>query len=75
MIFFEEKLMKPPNKHLIALINYLALVPLVYFIPAWLHPYLPENKLIQVCIIVAIIVPIISYIVMPITMKRLADKK
>ncbi|NQZ79628.1 MAG: hypothetical protein HRT52_01310 [Colwellia sp.] len=67
--------MKPPNKHLIALINYLALVPLVYFIPAWLQPYLPENKFIQVCIIVAIIVPIISYIVMPLTMRRLNKKE
>ena len=66
--------MKAPNQHLIALINYLALVPLVYFIPAWLQPYLPENELLQVCIIVAIIVPIISYIVMPITMKRLNKK-
>jgi uncharacterized membrane protein (DUF485 family) len=67
--------MKAPNKHLIALINYLALVPLVYFIPAWLQPYLPENKFLQVSIIVAIIVPIISYIVMPLTMKRLNKKK
>jgi len=67
--------MKAPNKHLIALINYLALVPLVYFIPTWLQPYLPENKLLQVSIIVAIIVPIISYIVMPLTMKRLNEKK
>jgi hypothetical protein len=64
----------PPNKHLLALISYLALVPLVYFIPAWISPYLPDNKLLQVCIVVAIIVPIISYIVMPITMKVLVRK-
>lgn len=63
-----------PNKHLIALINYVALVPLVYFIPAWLSPYLPTVKFLQVCIIVAVIVPIISYIVMPITMKVLNRK-
>ncbi|WNC71748.1 hypothetical protein RGQ13_16750 [Thalassotalea psychrophila] len=66
--------MKPPNRHLLALINYLALVPLVYFIPAWLQPYLPTNKFLEVCIVVAIIVPIISYIVMPLTM-RLLNKK
>lgn len=66
--------MKPPNKHLLAIINYFALVPLVYFIPQWLSPYLPENQLLQVCIIVAVIVPIISYIVMPITMKLLNRK-
>ena len=66
--------MKPPNKHLLAIINYFALVPLVYFIPQWLSPYLPQNQLLQVCIIVAVIVPIISYIVMPITMKLLNRK-
>lgn len=63
--------MTPPNKHLIALINYFTLIPLVYFIPEWVNPYLPANKFLQVCIDVAIIVPIISYIVMPIAMKRL----
>lgn len=66
--------MIPPNKHLLAFINYIALVPLVYFIPTWINPYLPDNKLLQVSIIVAIIVPIISYIVMPITMKVLVRK-
>jgi uncharacterized membrane protein (DUF485 family) len=65
--------MTPPNKHLLALINYIALVPLVYFIPQWLGPYLPASQLIQVCIIVAIIVPIISYIVMPISLKALSQ--
>lgn len=66
--------MNPPNKHLIALINYLALVPLVYFIPGWVQPYLPEGKLLEVSIVVAIIVSIISYIVMPLTMKLLNKK-
>ncbi|WP_286262858.1 hypothetical protein [Thalassotalea atypica] len=65
--------MKATNKHLIALINYAALVPLVYFIPALLQPYLPESKIVNVLIIVAVIVPIISYIVMPVTMKLLAQ--
>ncbi|AAZ24912.1 MULTISPECIES: hypothetical protein [Colwellia] len=67
--------MIPPNKHLLALINYFALVPLVYFIPTWISPYLPDNKLLHVCIVVGIIVPIISYIVMPITMKILVRTK
>lgn len=65
--------MKPVNKHLIALVNYIALVPLVYFIPKAVTPYLPENAFVQVCIIVGIIVPVISYIVMPITMKHLSN--
>ncbi|WP_085297717.1 hypothetical protein [Cognaticolwellia mytili] len=63
--------MKIPNKHLIATINYFALVPLVYFIPELVNPFLPVNKLLQVCVDVAIIVPIISYIVMPTAMKYL----
>ena len=67
--------MNPPNKHLIALINYFTLIPLVYFIPQLLNPYLPANPLLQVCIVVAIIVPIISYIVMPLAMKRLTKSK
>ncbi|KGJ93038.1 hypothetical protein [Colwellia psychrerythraea] len=67
--------MKPPNKHLLAVINYITLVPLVYFIPTWISPYLPNSKLLQVSIVVAIIVPIISYIVMPMTVKILVRKK
>lgn len=63
-----------PSKHLIAFINYIALVPLVYFIPQWLHPFLSVDKFIQVSIDVAIIVVIISYMVMPLTMKFF-DKK
>ena len=66
-----ENFMKTPNKHLIALINYCALVPLVYFIPELINPFLPANKLLQVCVDVAIIVPIISYLVMPIAVKYL----
>lgn len=63
-----------PNKHLITIINYIALVPLVYFIPALLQPILPDNKFVQVCMVVAVIVPIISYIVMPATMKILSGQ-
>lgn len=66
--------MTPPNKHLIALITYIALVPLVYFIPQWLNPYLPADKFVQVSADVAIIVVIISYMVMPITMKYFTSK-
>ena len=66
--------MTPPNKHFIALINYIALVPLVYFIPQWLNRYLPANKFLQILIFVAIIVTIISYVVMPFTLKKLGKR-
>ncbi|PMP00349.1 hypothetical protein BCS89_23555 [Vibrio splendidus] len=61
-----------PNKHLIALINFLLLIPLVYFIPNLISPFLPVNKLVQVVATVATIVPIISYIAMPITVRYLS---
>ncbi|WP_440873648.1 hypothetical protein [Thalassotalea sp. PLHSN55] len=61
------------NKHIIALINYLALVPLVYFIPQWVNPFLPDNKFLKVCVDVVIIVPIIAYVVMPISLKKLSS--
>lgn len=66
---------KPPNKHLIAVINFFLLVPLVYFIPDFVGPFLPDNKLVNVATAVAIIVPIISYIAMPITLRFLSAKK
>ncbi len=65
------------NRHLIALITFLTLIPLVYFIPPALDIYLkpllrefnfPTNLSITI-IAVAIIVPIISYIVIPACMK------
>lgn len=58
-----------PNKHLMALSTFLMLVPLVYFIPGWISPYLPDSKFIQVVVAVAIIVLIISYIANPIITK------
>jgi len=55
------------NKHIIALITFLALVPLVYFIPDFVGQFLPAIKWLNVIVVVGIIVPIISYGVMPIT--------
>ena len=65
------------NRHLIALITFLTLIPLVYFIPPALDmhltPILTELGLpvrLSITIIaVAIIVPIISYLVIPTSMK------
>jgi len=60
---------KQPNKHIMALITFLALVPLVYFIPELIKSALPANKLLNVTVTVGVIVPIVSYIVMPIVLK------
>lgn len=55
----------PPSKHTVTLVTFLALVPLVYLIPEWIRPFLPDNRFVQVTAAVAIIVPIISYLIMP----------
>lgn len=71
------------NRHLISLITFLTLIPLVYFIPPALEVYLlpllteldfPARLSITV-VAVAIIVPIISYLVIPISMKIFAKSK
>jgi antibiotic biosynthesis monooxygenase (ABM) superfamily enzyme len=54
------------SKHIIALITFMALLPLVYFIPDFVGQFLPAIKWLNVIIVVGIIVPIISYGVMPI---------
>ncbi|WP_444912167.1 hypothetical protein [Microbulbifer sp. PAAF003] len=53
------------NKHFATLITFLSLIPLVYFIPDSLALILPEHKLLQVIAAVAIIAPIISYLIIP----------
>ena len=57
---------QPINKHILALITFLALVPLVYYIPEFIGQILPAIKWLNVVVVVGIIVPIISYVVMPI---------
>lgn len=53
------------SRHTITLVNFLALLPLVYFIPDFIEPLLPDIKWLNVVVVVGIIVPIISYAVMP----------
>ena len=48
------------QQHVMAFITFIVLVPLVYFIPDWVAPFLPDSKLINVIVAVGIIVPIIS---------------
>jgi len=53
------------NQHIIALITFFALVPLVYFIPEFVGQFLPAIKWLNVVVVVGIIVPIISYVLVP----------
>jgi len=64
-----------PNQHIMALITFLALVPLVYFIPDFIAQFLPASKLLNVIVAVGIIVPIISYLVMPFSLKLISKSK
>jgi len=56
---------QPMSQHAIALVTFLALLPLVYFIPDFIAPLLPAIKWLNVVVVVGIIVPIISYGVIP----------
>ena len=62
------------TRHKMALITFIALVPLVYFIPDIVRPFLPENKLINVIVTVGLIVPVISYGVTPLAQKLLVNE-
>jgi len=57
------------NPHIISFITYVSLMPLVYFIPEFVKLYLPNIKWLNVFVVVSIIVPIISYIIIPIAHK------
>jgi len=57
---------KAVSEHIYTLVTFLALVPLVYFIPDFVEPFLPPIKWLNVMVVVGIIVPIISYGIMPV---------
>ncbi len=59
------KSMVNPNRHLMALVTFLSLLPLVYFIPELIILHVTDHKLLSTLLAVAIIVAIISYAVMP----------
>ncbi|PCK07154.1 MAG: hypothetical protein COA42_15800 [Alteromonadaceae bacterium] len=61
--------MKAPNRHLMAFVTFLSLVPMVYFVPDFVAQYTGGIKWLNVVVSVGIIVPIISYIIMPLTIK------
>ncbi len=62
------------SPHLMALMTYLTLVPLVYFIPPIVGQFLPAIKLLNIAVEVGIIVLIMSYGVMPVAQFFLSRK-
>lgn len=62
------------NKHFMALLTFLLLLPLVYFIPSFIALYISEDRFLVSLISVAIIVPLLlSYCLMPMLLKLLAN--
>ncbi|WOH36214.1 hypothetical protein RI844_12620 [Thalassotalea fonticola] len=58
---------------MMALLTFLALLPLVYFIPPYVARFTSNHLWITV-ISVAIIVPIITYVLLPAMVKMLSSK-
>ena len=67
----DENKMRPNNQHAIAISTFVTLLPLVYYIPPWIIQNLTDNHLFVTVISLMIIVPVISYIAMPLFIKTL----
>ncbi len=62
-------------RHINALFTFIALLPLVYYIPPWLEDHVTDNHLMVTVIALVIIVPLVSYIVLPVILRLLATHK
>ena len=58
-----------PSRHIISMFNFLTLLPLVYYIPPWLMNNVTDNRFFVTVLALVIIVPIISYVALPILFK------
>jgi len=63
-----EKTTKALSKHLTAGLTFISLLPLVYFIPPWVASFI-GHQYMDTVISVAIIVPINSYLFLPVLVK------
>ncbi len=66
------------SKHTVALLTYIGLLPLVYYIPpvigSWLTGSVLDHKLVTALISVTAIVPIISYLYLPLALIVLSKR-
>jgi hypothetical protein len=60
-----------PSQHKKAVFTFTVLLPLVYYIPPWLTENLTDSHLLVTALSLAIIVPIVSYIALPLFFKAL----
>lgn len=58
-----------PNRHAIAAFTFVTLLPLVYYIPPWLMRNVTDNHLFATVLALAIIVPVVSYVALPLLFK------
>jgi len=65
--------MKPVNKHVMALSTFILLLPLVYFIPPFVSNNISKDHLHVTVISVAIIVPLLSYIAIPLMLRAISS--
>ena len=65
---------RPPNRHIMAFTTYCGLLPLVYFIPPVVSKFV-DGRLTVTVISLALIVPIMSYLVLPTVGKLLSKRK
>jgi len=72
-----NKLALSPNRHVIAIFTFVTLLPLVYYIPSWLTRNVTDNRFFVTVLALAIIVPIVSYLALPILFKsfEITNKK
>ncbi len=54
-----------PNRHTMAAFTFMILLPLVYYIPPWLTRHVSDNHLLVTVLALAIIVPVMSYVALP----------
>lgn len=69
--------MKPisPSRHVVALLTFIGLIPLVYFIPSLVAAKITDEQLAATIIAVAIIVPIITYLWLPLCLRLISSNK
>jgi hypothetical protein len=60
-----------PNQHLVATFTFAVLLPLVYYIPPWLASNVTDNHFFVTVLSLVIIVPVISYVALPLFFKGL----
>ena len=64
----QTKVEVAPSRHLMALLTFVWLLQLVYFIPPAVDGWLPGQRELNVLISVGAIVPMISYLLLPLSL-------